>query len=167
MTGSPPRDLAAVNHLLDQLLLAICQIYPGAPHSYIGRPRNLNRKLTEHLLGGCATALLPFIIEPTSAHTNSPRNSQATQAESPPPVAESAVRHYVEDLAGKFFPQRPPFLQPSHSHPAIAAAERAFAERQQSAVSPTAQVRTPLTADHHEQSEVPSSSQLRDTTTKQ
>jgi hypothetical protein len=63
LTGSPPRDLAAVNRILDQVLFAVSQIYPGLPYSCIGRTRNLNRRLTEKLLGGCVTALLPFYIE--------------------------------------------------------------------------------------------------------
>ncbi len=46
LTGSPPRDLAAVNRLLDQVLLAVSQIFPGLPYSCIGRTRNLNRRLT-------------------------------------------------------------------------------------------------------------------------
>lgn len=128
-TDSPPPPVEAVNDFVDQLLPLVKQILPRLVD--VTRTDAFTRHNTETLLLGCLDALSTFVQE------DFPPTLQGQEPESPCPKVTSATLQIHEKSQIDSFPRRPRSLQSSASHPAIAAAERAFTEHQKSQASQT------------------------------
>jgi len=151
---------AAVDTILGQALVSVTELYPEVPVLTWTKYLTLQRK--KGVLCACLLVLAELVLDQGEDSHIGPAVTQSDfphslQAEIPSAPIESAQLKVLNDLAEGNLPQIPLFLQPSQSHPVIVAGERACAERQQLEVFSRAQVLVLPATNHHEASEVLSS----------
>jgi hypothetical protein len=156
--GIPPRpsDLAALNCVLDKVLIAVSILWNRLPT--VKRDESLNPRLAELHLAGGTKALFALVVEKGKDCPFKPSHISPADSPSIDSPEGQAIRKRFLDRKGKaedILPQRPRFLQYSNRHLAIAAAERASAERQKSEVFSTPQLRSPPATDQYDQTEAP------------